>query len=227
MTESGYIVLLVSEDNSSIKAASSGGLWFSLVAIKEGEHVKGEQAKTQGTCTTTLVWERGENGGCSGEELGNEILTALPAAGICPCPVAGSLLLWPARCLRNGFAGPASPPSRDLPIPMWSAGCFPRGLLTGPRPCSFSHSTPAPWEGSVLQAWGPYYDCQIYIATGTLYFRNLLWSNGLKKSWAGLGSGCPKVGYVSMVSAVKLRGRVHASAKEAGGWIPSVAAQAP
>lgn len=41
---------------------------------------------------------------------------------------------------------------------------------------------------------------------GILYFRNLFWSNGLKKFWVGLGSGCFKVGYVFMVLVVKLRG---------------------
>lgn len=36
-----------------------------------------------------------------------------------------------------------------------------------------SHTrTPAPWEGSVLQAWGPYYDYQIYIP--------MVWSDGFK-----------------------------------------------
>lgn len=42
MIESGYIVLLVFEDNSLIKVVFFGGLWFLLVVIKEGEYVKGE-----------------------------------------------------------------------------------------------------------------------------------------------------------------------------------------
>lgn len=37
VTKSGYIVFLVSGDNSSIKAAFSGGLWLSLVAVIVGE----------------------------------------------------------------------------------------------------------------------------------------------------------------------------------------------
>lgn len=37
MTKSGYIVFLISGDNSSIKAAFSGGLRFLLVAVIVGE----------------------------------------------------------------------------------------------------------------------------------------------------------------------------------------------
>lgn len=72
VTESGYIVFLVSGDNSSIKADSSvacGSHWWQLI---EGEQANGQQAETQGTCTITLVPEGEGNGGCSGLELGNE-----------------------------------------------------------------------------------------------------------------------------------------------------------
>ena len=82
-----------------------------------------------------------------------------------------------------------------------------------------SHTgTPAPREGSVLQAWGPYYDD----GSASVWFEAMV----LKQFRADLGTGGPKVGCVSMVSAAEPRGRVHASAEEAGGWIASVGAQA-
>lgn len=48
VTESGYIVFLVWGGNSSIKAASFSGLWFSnWWLLIEGQQAKGQQAHVQ------------------------------------------------------------------------------------------------------------------------------------------------------------------------------------
>lgn len=150
MTESGCIVFLVSRDNSSIKAASSGGLWFSLGAVNRGA----------GQGPRHLSWY---NSGSRGGGLGmkGRTVPALPAVDPL-CPLA---------CKRDRAAWPALTPCRDVPVPTWPCWtpdlqllgrnlcCEPGGHTAVVRPTS-------PWAAG----WGD----------GTPYSGDMVCSTGLK-----------------------------------------------